>query len=424
MIRFWWWLIPCWLLATTPLQQAKHLFDQGDYERSFALFGALVSQGSENKETLFYLGRSAYALQKYTIALHAFQEANRIDTDDIRIRLEIAATLLAMQRYDESRALFESLLETSETLPDNVVRNIKRHLVLLERKAEQNQWRFLLGLGGFYDDNIHQAPASSSHYLPSLDGIVDLSQAEQEAYGIQSLAKIQWGGTWEQQPFEFSSLLLDRTHNEASGEDLTYLRLHTSAPHLLFAMFTPEVALGHLFYGGESYAWDLEAGVHWQQQWDSDQITIRTAVSQREHKEKNHEKDFTGFRLQTNWERKLHNWQPYATIGYQRDWERYPARSDVAKQSFWGSIGLRTQLTKKLAVAADITYRHTDYQDVDIHFLNRREDRQIRFQTRLRTALNPQWQGELEWQHTHNESNHSPFDYNKNRIGFWLIYIH
>lgn len=414
-------LLPYLLLAQNSYKNALEFFKQGDYQESMNLLGALVAEGASQRDVYFYLGRSAFELGKYEIAEHAFREALQLDPENPRMHLELAATLFALKKYTESKSIFEELLE--EPLPDTVKTNIRRHLALI-RKDSSSRQRVVLGMGAFYDDNVHQSAGSSNVYVPVYDTVVDFGETKESDGGGQFLAGIEWRDGQRELPLGLSLWMFDRTYGEYSEEDLTYLRGGVSLYHFLESPLDVKLALGRMYDGGEPYAWDYEGGVEWKAREKKIATEVGVFWLKREHQELHETKDYQALKIKGSLQYRESNWRAEMGALFQRDWEDQAVRSDVDKAVMALWLGVDKKLFDEWILGGGYRFQSVDYTDTDAHFLTKRQDDQHQVHVSLKHSFSAHWLGELEWRHIRNQSNHAPYDYVKNRTGVWLVYAY
>lgn len=414
-------LLPGFLMASSAYEKALELFKKKQYQEAMAAFGILVTEGSNDRDVYFYLGRAAFELGKYDIAEHAFKEAIRIDPENPRMRLELAATLFALKKYAESTALFEKLL--AEPLPETVKTNIKRHLVLMQGGVDAHR-KIILGVGLFYDDNVHQSAGSSNVYVPVYDTVVDFGEEKEEGWGAQFLAGLDWKDTLSELPLGVSLWMYDRTHADYSNEDLTYLRSDVSFYRFLESPLDVKLVLGRMYDGGEPYAWDYEGGLEWKSRQQEVTTELGLFWLGRTHQDGDEEKDYQGVKAKSSLQYTASSWQGKLGASFQRDWERYAVRSDVDKavMALWSEA--YQKLGGEWSLGGGYRYQSIEYTDPDAHFLTKRSDHQHQLHASIKHTFNEHWLGELEWRHIRNHSNHAPFDYVKNRTGAWLVYAY
>lgn len=90
----------------------------------------------------------------YKNAIKIYQNLVFLYPEDIRIQLDLAATLSEDKQWKDAQQLFSSLIK-KETLPPEVIQNIQLYLFQLDRIQE---WKFNIWLSPNYEKNINNAP--------------------------------------------------------------------------------------------------------------------------------------------------------------------------------------------------------------------------------------------------------------------------
>jgi pentatricopeptide repeat protein len=146
--------------------QAKKLFSTKQYQKAYDSFYILFENNLQDPNINFYLGRSAFMLQKYELAIAAYERVLLIDEDSIRSELEIARCYFELQNYDEAKKLFNEIL--NKDIPSNVKNNINVYLTAIEKKVNKHIFNSSLILGLNYDTNIYQRSSDDTFTIPGL----------------------------------------------------------------------------------------------------------------------------------------------------------------------------------------------------------------------------------------------------------------
>lgn len=141
--------------------KAQISFKQNLFKDSYIYLNKYLETNKINKNIAFMLGRSAYEIGKYEEALSAYNLILMEEPENSRVKLEVAQTYFAMQKYEESKKIFEDVLK-NDSLPPIVKENIELTLKSLDEKDKKNFLRTTLMFGFGYDSNIENY---SSEYL-------------------------------------------------------------------------------------------------------------------------------------------------------------------------------------------------------------------------------------------------------------------
>ena len=132
--------------------EAKIFFNNKDYQKAYELFYKLFENNLENPNINFYLGRTAYMLKEFELAIAAYERVLNVDENSIRSKLEIAKCYYELKEYKKARRIFLETIKTN--LPVNVQQNINLYLGAINSKTQKNFFNGILLLGVNYDSNV------------------------------------------------------------------------------------------------------------------------------------------------------------------------------------------------------------------------------------------------------------------------------
>ncbi|MFA6192360.1 MAG: tetratricopeptide repeat protein [Sulfurimonas sp.] len=168
--------IPATLTQPATLQEdqkssynkAKLLFEEKEYQQAYDTFYKLFENNLQDPNINFYLGRSAYMLKDFELAITAFERVLMIDPNSTRSKLEIAKCYFELKEYKKAQNMFLSTIK--ENMPVNVKQNIELYLSAINSKIQTNFFSGSAVLGINYDTNINNRATSDTFTIP---GIVD-----------------------------------------------------------------------------------------------------------------------------------------------------------------------------------------------------------------------------------------------------------
>lgn len=165
--------------------QAKSMFKQGKYQKAYDKFYALFENNLEDPNINFQLGRSAYMLKEYELAISAYERVLNVDENSIRSNLEIAKCYFELKKYKESKKIFQEVL--NKDIPKNVKNNIQTYLGNIESRTIRNFVSGTAIYGINYDTNIYSRANDDSfiaaeNNLPPAYGIIQ--NTTEDASGI------------------------------------------------------------------------------------------------------------------------------------------------------------------------------------------------------------------------------------------------
>ncbi len=152
--------------------KAKLLFENKEYQQAYDTFYKLFEKNMQDPNINFYLGRSAYMLKDFELAITAYERVLMIDPNATRSKLEIAKCYFELKEYKKAQTLF---LETiKENMPVNVKQNIELYLSAINSKIQTNFFSGSAVLGINYDTNINNRADTDTFTIPGvIDGITN-----------------------------------------------------------------------------------------------------------------------------------------------------------------------------------------------------------------------------------------------------------
>ncbi len=148
-------------------------YKQKNYKKAYELFSEAFTKDMGNKQINFYLGRSAYEIGMYEIALSAYERVFLVEPTNVRVKLEIAQTYLAMKLYTQAKKEFSEILQNK--LPVKVREKIENSISFINNKEKKHFVNNTLIFGFNYDSNINNSANASDYsiYFPALNLTID-----------------------------------------------------------------------------------------------------------------------------------------------------------------------------------------------------------------------------------------------------------
>lgn len=144
---------------------AKMLYSSQSYSSSYEILSDIYLNALDDTQLNFYLGRSAYEVGEYPMALAAFERVKELDPNNIRNQLELAKTQYRVKLFDESKLQFEEVLKTPG-LPENVQKSIEYYLSSIAKQQQRGFFFINARAGLFYDSNVNYGSSSDTYTLP------------------------------------------------------------------------------------------------------------------------------------------------------------------------------------------------------------------------------------------------------------------
>lgn len=146
-------------------QEAKKLYASKSYNESYVILSSLYLNALDDPELNFYLGKSAFEVGEFPMALAAFERVSMLDPNNVRNALELARTQYQVGLYSESEEGFRSILQNPR-LPENVRLNVEYYLGAIAKKQERSFFFTSAKAGFLYDSNVNFGSANDTYTLP------------------------------------------------------------------------------------------------------------------------------------------------------------------------------------------------------------------------------------------------------------------
>ncbi len=249
---------------TAQYEKAKTLYETKNYMNAYSILLALYEDALDDIELNFYLGRSAYEIGEYSIALAAFERITFLDPENTYNQLELARTQYRINLLDEAKTNFE-FLQKNPTLSESMQKTIQYYLDAID-KQQQRGFLYLSARGGYlYDSNVNFSASDDTYTLPAYGvfpspGAVEDS-AHEESVNLTHVYDLgQRGGTLIKNRFT----LYNRSYMDQTDYNmliLTYIPAltiaHRSSVYELAGDFT------HFYLGDKNYFYGYSFNPKW-----------------------------------------------------------------------------------------------------------------------------------------------------------------
>ena len=200
------------------------LFKSGQFEQSYEILLKAFEISPQNLELNFYLGRAAFEIHNYEMAIMAFERILITSPNENRVKLEIARAFQKLGANNIARQYCNEVLLTDP--PDTVKNNIKKFLTQMDKT---DQTHFLSGriiMAVDWNDNVWASP--SADRIKTIIGDVNLT-------GVSSVKTQDWiyNTTLEidhtYQPFysnyawKTNAICYNAIYDEISALDILYM---------------------------------------------------------------------------------------------------------------------------------------------------------------------------------------------------------
>ncbi|MCK9490889.1 MAG: surface lipoprotein assembly modifier [Sulfurimonas sp.] len=135
-------------------KQAVEFYNLKDYKASYEILREIYLQKLSDANLNFYLGRSAFEIGNYEMALGAFERVEMLDPASLANKLQMARTYFMLKMYEDSEIAFKEVLE-NPNLPQNLRTNVELYLSSVTKVQQKSFTYATINLDWIYDSNVN-----------------------------------------------------------------------------------------------------------------------------------------------------------------------------------------------------------------------------------------------------------------------------
>lgn len=398
--------------------KAVEYYKKNDFKNAYDQFLLYEKSKFLNVKENFMLARSAFELGMFTESLIAYERILFDEPDNLRVQLEIGLCYFRLKRYDEARKIFNELL-LNKKIPDDVKKNIALTLEALEKLDSKHIFRTTLGFGYLYDSNID----NGNDYLLSIstsaqkraDKAIELIGALNHTYKLNELNTIESKAVYYSQNYINSNdkdIVATSFESVKSSFEDKYKTSYGIGFDKVFLATKPYLNVYNLV---GRYDRVINEKINYQ-----GQVKVsRKDFLQSSNKDLNaYVKEIkNALSVKTD---KLGTNRLELTISNEKN--RQGRRTDVNKDNYT-LIGTNTyEFPNNYILNSSISYSKTNYKNVDATYQTKREDSKKEYSIGITKAVNKTTALQVSYKIIDNQSNQSPYDYEKSIIKFNLFY--
>ncbi|MCK5110162.1 MAG: DUF560 domain-containing protein [Arcobacteraceae bacterium] len=402
--------------------KAMEAFNKKDYKLSYKLFYKLFLNDLENTEINFYLGRSAFELKKYNIALTAYERIT-IQKNSSRVQLEIARCYFMQKNYQESKRIFLELKKDSDSEKLTLV--IDKYLAKIDDKIAKNSLSGLIIMGIGYDSNLNNRATSDTYDISNLT-YTNTTKDETASYH-QEIAILNHKYKHNlQTTFKNDFMIFNKgtlNHSDKNVQLLSYTPTvsyaHSNGLIVDYALFA-----NRLWYGKKLYLNTL--GIHPKLKYAySQNLVINSSLKYQKkmnqiETNKNRNSRYMQFNLgSTKVLSSIINITP--TISLERERKSQGTLTNVDFNSIGFGFGLSYKLSNKFTLIPKISYKRKKYKDTDTNYLKKQTNNEYNLNLTGTYILSAGWVGQGIVNYSDIDSNIISSKYKKYTIGINFI---
>jgi len=395
---------------------AKAHYSSADYDTSYQLFQKLFLKHSDHVYINYYLAMSAVELKKYDEATAAFERILIMKPDFHRARLEFAKVLYIIGFKQQAKSEFLRVLNSN--VPQKVKDNIK---VFIASMGDED----LFGLyatfmvGWQFTDNANNGLDQTEYQLP---GLLNLTVNGDKP--ISDNGDVEFVGLDFVNKFKDSSLVLknkfmvyNKNNKDYDAGDVVFYSYQPSlisynpsektqyALELAFDKVDPgknkndeftAISVMPKYTLGISPVFLISPYLKFQR------ISYDRSVSD----DRDYKKKEVGIDIYYE--------KFYGGLQFSKDDSLRGTRTDIKKSIIEANIGYVHSFTKSLMLNSEYVFSKIDYNDMDLFFRTKRDDKKHELKLGLTKLFDQNNLINLSLSSAYNRSNQDAYDYDKN----------
>lgn len=409
------------------LQKAMISYQNKNYKVALEEF-VKINESSNNSKIDFYLGRTYYELGDYENALASYERVSINEPNNKRVVLEIAQTYFMLGMYEDSKERFNQML-SDPTIPDIVRNNILSRLETIESKTKKHFLGFSALLGYGFDSNINNTTGIGSYsvYIPQLSTNLNLSPDDKKDSTFAE------GGLLLNHVYKHNDTLSFRngvtfytqSYTEDDSKDLSLISLNTTPIYNVDKTnYMVTFGYDHIWYNDVAYLNNYYIAPKISHMIQNNLIyEASIKLLEKDFFTPNQDKDSTSYELSNKLMYQNNTFGIFGTeiiLGTEN--EEKEARTDVSKDYFSLKLTHAYKISSLLTLNSNIGFIDTNYKDEDINFVSKREDESYNLGAGLSYEYSKQTTLGLSYNYLNQNSNHEPFEYDKQVVKTYLYY--
>ncbi|WP_455756961.1 tetratricopeptide repeat protein [Sulfurimonas sp.] len=235
-----------------------NLFNKKEYKKSAEIFEKIFYEDISNPKISFYMGRCAYELGDYELAMISYERVLILNGKHLRSRLELARTYIMLKMNEKAKTQLNIVLQSNP--PEIVKGNIHKLIAFINNSEKNSFWSYYFSVAAGYDTNINSNPGEnvlkdyiSTTYNLNRSAIttsdIISSKFTQEVASASNFYRFKKKNLF----LESSFMMFAQQYQSHSEYNLVYLAL-TSAPGTIYNGYKISLPINYskVYYGAES----------------------------------------------------------------------------------------------------------------------------------------------------------------------------
>jgi len=409
------------LLASNPTyKEALSAYESKEYLKALSAFERLSSSMPTNPEAHFYVGLCALELKDYNSALAAFERVLMLNPSHTRTHLELARAYYEMKSYQLANTQLDTALQ--DALPDTVKQSVMGFKAQIDEHLTRHFFSGALSIGLGYDSNANNDVGNIQFIVPSFNVTVPGNEEKSDTFLSSSvylnhLYDIGEKGDWT---LATSGIVYGKLNHHFHSNNVSLFSL-TTKPTFTQEQYKISLPVGidQVYLDGANYAHIVQAGIEGVYLIDKQSTLSSTLMLKRSYYDEDDTLDAKTQSLGIKYRRALYDNSLFLTVGtsYENNQEVSSARTDVAGNAWTHKLELSKELFKDALFSISYAYTSKKFDDIDLSFLSKREDKQNNYGIGLSYTLAKDMFINASLNYLDQSSNHAPFSYDKTTFG-------
>ncbi|MDY0327945.1 MAG: tetratricopeptide repeat protein [Arcobacteraceae bacterium] len=414
-------------IAQNIIQKAMKSYQDKNYKVALDEF-LKIKSFSDSAKIDYYIGRSYYELGNYEQALVAYERVAINEPNNKRVILETAQTYFMLEMYEEARSRFDIIL-ADPTVPEIVKSNILTRLNSIDSKTKKHFTNFSILLGYGFDTNINNTTGIGSYsvYIPQLSTNLNLAPDKKKDSTFQEAGAIlsHIYKYSESLAFRNGVTFYTQSYTEDNSKDLSLISLNTTPIYTVGKTnYMMTFGYDHIWYDDEAYLNNYYISPKISHLINDNLIYEGSVkVTKKDFFKPNSDKDSINYELSNKIMKQDNKYGIFGLEGILGTEKRdKTTRTDVSRDYATLRLSHTYKLSSQISINSNISYSDIKYKYTDVNFLSKRDDESYNLGVGFSYEYNKKTTLGLSYNYTNQNSNHEPFDYDKQVVKTSLYY--
>ena len=399
---------------------ALKLYHQKEFSYALKRFEKLSHQAPENPEFHFYIGLCHLELKEYNESLMAFDRVLILDPLHVRVRLEIARVYFETESYFLANEEINRVLKSN--IPQDVRKNVLRFKENVEKKMSKSFFTGGVSVGVAYDSNANNDIGNTNFLVPSFNITIPGDEEKSDTALISSLYlnHIYDFGEKDSWMIDNTFIAYSKLNRHITSNNIALFSI-TSKPTYVaknYKIGLP-LTLDHIYLAGEYYTRIFYVGPEVNYILDKSSMVIGSLKYKRTSYNNSNDLDSKGYIADIKYKKAFNQTNPLLLMlstTYEDSSKVRGARTDVDFDSLLYKVEVSKELFSKTMGSISYAYLDKNFDQTDLSFLTRREDKQDIYSLSFLYKLSKDMSINARGSYIEQDSNHGPFTYDKKTI--------